>query len=80
MSFLELDDMISSKMSHTVFEDGSKMWQCHECDYVQSRKSDVTKHIERKHLDLQISCPYCSNVFKERIKLKEHMKISHNVV
>ena len=76
---LALDNLILSKMSQTQDTSGMKLWQCEECGYARERKSDVFKHIERRHIDVQVSCQYCDAVFTNRLSLKEHLKFRHGV-
>ena len=52
---LEVDDLILTKMSPTQDTNGMKLWQCNDCGYTRERKSDVKRHIEYKHVDLQVS-------------------------
>ena len=76
---LALDNLILSKMSQTQDTSGMKLWQCEECGYARERKSDVFKHVERRHIDVQVSCQYCDAVFTNRLSLKEHLKFRHGV-
>merc|ERR1719273_1255136 len=72
----ELDEIVASKLTQ-ILVDGKKLWQCSDCDYVRERKSDLTKHIERRHSDLGVSCEICSSVHSSRQDLKVHMKNVH---
>ena len=74
---LELDELILSKMDYYQDTNGHKIWQCKECHYNQS-KSKVFKHIERKHVELQVNCLNCNLVYSSREELKAHMKAKHN--
>ena len=74
---LELDELILSKMDYYQDANGHKIWQCKECHYNQS-KSKVFKHIERKHVELQVNCLNCNLVYSSREELKAHMKAKHN--
>ena len=75
--FLDLDSIITEKMSPCVDEKGMKLWQCNDCGYARERKSDVSKHVERRHIEMQVQCDICNSVFSSRQSLKEHMKYKH---
>ncbi len=75
--FLDLDSIIIEKMTQAVDEEGNKLWQCNECGYARERKSDIRRHVERKHIEMQVACNLCSMVFSTRLSLKEHMKYKH---
>jgi len=73
----EADDLIQSKMSVIQDYHGHKFWQCSECDYRKKSKADVFKHVERRHVEIQVSCHLCSQVYGSRFELKAHMKFKH---
>ena len=75
--FLDLDNIIKEKMSQAVDERGMKLWQCNDCGYARERKSDVTKHVERRHIEMQVACDLCNAIFSSRQSLKEHAKYKH---
>ena len=75
--FLDLDNIIIKKMSQAVDERGMKLWQCNDCGYARERKSDVTKHVERRHIEMQVVCEICNAIFSSRVQLKEHTKYKH---
>ena len=75
--FLDLDSIITEKMSPGVDEKGMKLWQCNDCGYARERKSDVSKHVERRHIEMQVQCEICNSVFSSPQSLKEHMKYKH---
>ena len=64
-------------MSYFQDSNGSKMWQCNACGHARERKTDIKRHIESKHIDMQLSCQYCDSVFKSSRGLNEHCKIIH---
>ena len=64
-------------MSQAVDERGMKLWQCIDCGYARERKSDVTKHVERRHIEMQVSCDLCHAIFSSRTSLKDHVKYKH---
>ena len=75
--FLDLDNIIMAKMAQTVDEAGNKLWQCTDCGHARERKSDIQRHVERKHIEMQVACNLCGVVFSTRLSLKEHMKYKH---
>ena len=52
-------------------------WSCTDCDYSSRRNSDVFKHVERVHLDLDYSCPICPNLYKCKADLRGHFNKVH---
>ena len=75
--FLEIDDLIMSKMGPVQDIHGHRFWQCHDCEYKKPSKADVFKHVERRHVELQVSCTMCSTVCGSRQELKAHTKSKH---
>ena len=67
---------MSSRSSTDI---GGKVWHCDDCGYVRERKSDIVRHIERKHIDMQVACEYCETLFANRYALKNHLKSKHYV-
>ena len=64
-------------MTPAVDEAGNKLWQCTDCGYARERKSDIRRHVERKHIEMRVACNLCSMLFSTRLSLKEHMKYKH---
>ena len=59
--------MITEEIESKMEKNYDGMWRCLHCDHMY-------KHVESKHIVTDgYSC-------QERIKLKDHMKISHNIV
>ena len=56
---------------------GHKFWSCTDCDYMKRSKGDVFKHVERKHVELEVHCNYCHLVYKSRPELLTHVKAKH---
>jgi len=76
----EVDDIIMSKMSKIQDAMGQRLWQCNECDYAKKLKGDVFKHVERKHVDITVTCNVCSLAYSSRQELKTHIKLKHPFV
>ena len=66
------------KMASVQDYSGHKFWKCIDCDYKKQSKADVFKHVERRHIDLQVSCTLCASVCGSRQELKAHMKLKHS--
>ena len=75
---LELDRLVESKIGRIVV-DGSKRWSCEDCDYSTPYKQDMKKHVERRHIDMHITCPKCSTNVGSRYELKTHMRERHRL-
>ena len=63
---------------HSADQEGRKIWICLDCNYQQKLRKDVMKHIERKHLNLAISCTYCDVRMSSRISLRDHIRLTHS--
>ena len=66
-------------MSQTYDSNNQKVWNCNVCNYARKRVSDVRKHIERKHINIQFQCEYCEAIVSSRENLKVHLKNRHNI-
>ena len=55
----------------------AKLFSCEKCDYTSSRKSNLTRHIQRKHSE-QFQCEKCSRKFKTKEKLQRHVEEVHS--
>ena len=53
------------------------VWNCSECDYNSTSKSDMTNHVEARHIDSSVTCPLCGVQTKTRKSLKMHMFRRH---
>ena len=78
--YLEVDAVILSKMVKIQDTMGQRLWKCAECDYAKKLKGDVFKHVERKHVELTVTCDICSLSYCSRQELKTHIKIKHPFV
>lgn len=66
----------------------SILWKCNACDYQSIRKSDLAKHIRRRHTtkdaDLpkkKFTCPYsddCTFEYNRTEQLTNHYEVSHS--
>ena len=78
IQILDIDLLIERKLRPNVDQDGKKIWICLECNYQQKLRKDVAKHIERRHLNLSLSCNYCDVSMTSRISLKDHLRLCHS--
>ena len=68
----------------------SIQWKCNACDYQSVRKSDLAKHITRKHTPLNIclpkkkfSCPFsddCPFLYTRAEQLSNHRDVAHSEI
>ena len=73
----ELDAIVKEKMVETVDNAGKKIWSCSLCGYISNKTTNMYKHIERKHLNVNLYCEVCNRVFKSRDDLNVHKRL-HN--
>ena len=62
--------------SSLIMRSDSRSW-CSECGYASPKECDVIRHIEAKHLHLQIHCRLCPTILKTRLYLKRHLRNKH---
>jgi len=68
-----VESLLMDKIMPIMDDTGKRMWACTVCDYTRKLKNDVVKHVERRHLDLQLICTICKSSFKSRNDLKLHV-------
>lgn len=56
---------------------GKNFYVCSVCNYSQKLRKDVAKHVERRHMNLSIPCPYCATSLSSRTELRTHVKTKH---
>ena len=74
-----MDALIEPRLEERREEDGRKAWHCLDCGFCRASKSDVSRHIEQKHIDFSIQCSICPASYTRRDKLKAHMKSKHGM-
>lgn len=74
---LFFSEMVHSKMKRFKDHNNLSFWTCIECEYTSKKSSDVFKHVERVHLDLNYFCPICPITFKSKTDLRVHCKKIH---
>ena len=65
-------------MVETVDNAGKKIWSCSLCGYISNKTTNMYKHIERKHLNVNLYCEVCNRVFKSRDDLNVHKRLLHH--
>ena len=69
--FLGLDDFIHGHITNT------RPKECNICGYSAADSRDVGRHIESKHIKLEIMCRYCGTILKNRRIFERHLKAQH---
>lgn len=69
----EIDDQVASLTKRV----SSNVWECSECGKQASQRTDLKKHIEAAHLDLQLPCDLCGIPFKTRHHRQNHVRTAH---
>ena len=69
--FLGLDDFIHAHITKT------RPKSCKICGYSAGDSRDVGRHIESKHINLEIMCKYCGTILKNRRSFGGHLKTRH---
>jgi len=66
------------KHTKNVERTGSR-FECEECDYSATQKSNLTTHIKSKHKRvLEFECNQCEGSFVRECDLSKHMRTKHN--
>ena len=72
-----IDFDVTNLMSRINSENGV-VWSCNECFYQSKKKSNVTEHIESKHLVMEsVTCQICFKQLPNRKSLRNHMYSAH---
>ena len=69
----EIDDQVASLTKRV----SSNVWECSECGKQASQRTDLKKHIEAAHLNLQLPCDLCGVPFKTRHHRQTHVRTTH---
>ena len=80
LSLDQLPGFINENCSFSQ-EIGPRRWACSICPQTFASKTDVSRHIEGKHVILpELHCPNCGKPLKSRHSLRIHMKSVHNMI
>ena len=69
--------IVQSKMVREVSETGEIVFRCVECGHRSKRSSDLSKHIEAKHVEGGYNCMYCDKFCPSLNALRTHISRSH---
>jgi len=57
---------------------GGHLWRCLDCGHTSKRTTDLTKHIEAKHVgDAGFDCSYCGKHCPSKNALTSHVSRQH---
>jgi len=74
----DIEELVNAKIWMEKDAAGKTFYGCTVCNYSQKLRKDVAKHVERRHMNLSIPCPYlCGNTFCSRTELRTHIKAKH---
>lgn len=57
---------------------GTGCFECQVCGY-KSARSNMVKHVQRRHLQQRYTCALCGKVFRAEINRKEHLQRAHDL-
>ena len=70
--------VIKSKMMMVHSEQyGERLWQCTDCNFAHKKTTNVSDHIEIKHIMVRVPCHICGMTFSTTSYFKKHMKHKH---
>ena len=64
------------KIIHRYDSDMNDMVVCNECG-IEVKKCSMSKHIQNMHQPLTVPCPFCDKMFRNKYKMKDHIKRNH---
>ena len=67
---------LKSSVASYLVRKGPHTW-CSACGYSSHFPRNVTRHIESKHLNIDITCKFCGSKMKTSRSLNEHLKKYH---
>ena len=73
---LELVFAGASRMRN-LLQKSNGLYHCPQCDHTNRNRTDLERHIETYHLDLEYPCEYCDRVFKTRRRYQRHVRSHH---
>ena len=63
-----------------VEKDNSKLYSCKECEYENPYTTNIKRHIETKHLDMNFQCDQCGYIGTRLQSLRHHINTVHEKV
>jgi len=74
----DLDETIISMSEKHKVGKAEKKYRCRECGKEERDKTDMRKHIERKHIEgISHPCLYCNKRYKTREQHEKHTRNTH---
>ena len=67
---------IQERLDSLIRKEGSQAW-CVSCGYTSRTYIDVERHVEARHLSLELPCHFCAKIFTTRLNLQRHIKKHH---
>ena len=67
-------------MLDLIEEGNEKCWACKVCTYRTKVRSNLIKHIQRRHCSTRFNCHLCTNSLGAEADRKEHYKRVHSLV
>ena len=63
-----------------VEKDNSRLYSCKECEYENPNTTNIKRHIETKHLDMNFHCDQCGYMGPTMQTLRRHINTVHEKV
>eukprot|EP00093_Oithona_nana_P011683 11683.XXX_701324_705092_1 [CDS] Oithona nana genome sequencing. len=67
---------IQTRLESLIQKQGTQSW-CSACGYTSRTQIDVERHVEARHLQLELHCHFCIKIFTTRLNLQRHMRKHH---
>ena len=65
-------------MTKVADDIGGTVWKCTDCGYESKYKTNVTEHVESKHVtSAGVVCSFCSSMCVNRKALRNHVYKYH---
>ena len=74
---LDIEELISSKVSKVKYSDGSTRWQCNDCNYCTTGLTVLKRHVESKHVETAYYCDLCAHTAPTKHALNMHRSRKH---
>ena len=73
-----ISGFIDEEIKSRILAIGKSEFQCTECGHVTTKKTNLLRHIESKHMILEaIACKYCSKMCPSKNALSSHVSRYH---
>ena len=77
--YSEVSDRIEEYISSMMYQSETRSWICSECGKESKLKTDITRHVEAKHITNHpgYRCNYCGEYSKTKNALRVHISTRH---